>query len=205
LSPLRSSLAGWPKRPTSLAFEERFRTSPKPGGGGAQPESSGHNVTMSRGARTWRRAGIRPASRRFRAVIAGGLLLAALGASACTAHSSPQTKDLPVAVASTIKGVRPISCTLNEAGSRVLATGKFEPSASLPVVAGQQVGALQLHLSVFSSKSIRFGHIVIHNPVLGGSYEGVSVGQTSWHISTTVRQSHDTGQIHCALTYGVFL
>jgi hypothetical protein len=104
-----------------------------------------------------------------------------------------------------IKGVQPASCTLNEAGNHVVATGRFNPSASLPVVDGQQAGALQLHLSVFSSKGIRFGHLVIHNPVLGGSYEGVSVGQTSWRISTTVQPSHDVGHVRCALTYGVFL
>jgi hypothetical protein len=162
-------------------------------------------VNMPRSPRTLQRSvGVRPASSRFRAAIAGGLLLAALGTSACTANSSSQGRDLPVAVASTIKGVQPTSCTLNETGSQVVATGTFNPSASLSVVDGQQVGALQLHLSVFSSKSIRFGHVVIHNPVLGGSYEGVSVGQTSWHISATVQRSHDMGHVRCALTYGVF-
>jgi hypothetical protein len=148
---------------------------------------------------------VRPATSRFRAAIAGGLLFAALGTSACTANSSSEARDLPVAVASTIKGIQPASCMLNEAGNQVVATGRFNPSASLPVVDGQQVGALQIHLSVFSSKSIRFGNVVIHNPVLGGSYEGVSVGQTSWRISTTVQPSHDMGHVRCALSYGVFL
>lgn len=149
--------------------------------------------------------GVRPGNSRFRAAIAGGLLFAALGTSACTANSSAQGRDLPVAVASTIKGVQPTSCTLNEAGNQVVATGTFNPSASLPVVDGQQAGALQLHLSVFSAKSIRFGHVVIRDPVLGGSYEGVAVGQTSWRISTKVQPSHDVGHFRCALTYGVFL
>jgi hypothetical protein len=152
-----------------------------------------------------RAAGVRPASSRLRAAIAGGLLVAALATSACTTNSSSQERELPVAVASTIKGVQPASCTLNEADNRVVATGRFKPSASLPVIDGQQLGALQLHLSVFSSRSIRFGHVVIHNPVLGGSYEGVSVGQTSWHISTTVQPSRDMDHVHCAVTYGVFL
>jgi hypothetical protein len=152
-----------------------------------------------------RAAGVRPASSRLRAAIAGGLLVAALATSACTTNSSSQERELPVAVASTIKGVQPASCTFNEADDRVVATGRFKPSASLPVIDGQQLGALQLHLSVFSSRSIRFGHVVIHNPVLGGSYEGVSVGQTSWHISTTVQPSRDMDHVHCAVTYGVFL
>lgn len=163
-------------------------------------------MKVHRRVRTLQRTvGVRPASTRFRAAIAGGLLLAALGTSACTTNSSSRERELPVAVASTIKGVQPVSCTLNEADNRVVATGSFKPSASLPVIDGQQVGALQLHLSVFSSQSIRFGYVVIHNPVLGGSYEGVSVGQNSWHISTTVQPSRHMDHVHCAVTYGVFL
>jgi hypothetical protein len=96
-------------------------------------------------------------------------------------------------------------CTLNASGTQAVATGTFNPQASLPVNAeGEQQGALQLQLSVVSSKSFRMGHVVIKNPGLGQNYEGVSVGQTSWHIQTAVEQLHGFQPTRCVVAYEIF-
>ena len=88
---------------------------------------------------------------------------------------------------------------------QAVATGTFNPQASLPVNAeGEQEGSLQLQLSVVGSKSFRIGHVVIKNPGLGENYEGVSVGQTSWHIETAVERLHGFRATRCVVTYEIF-
>lgn len=93
---------------------------------------------------------------------------------------------------------------LNASGSQAVATGRFSPSASLPVVDGQQAGALQLQLRIVSSKSLRVGDVVVHNPALGETVAGVSVGQTTWHLATTVERLSGLRPTRCEVTYGVF-
>src|ERR1700722_20376332 len=129
---------------------------------------------------------VRPIPGRLRAAVGAGLLLVVVDASACSLNSSSPGRSLPVSVTSTSRSVRPSKCVLNASGTQAIATGRFSPSASLPVVEGQQVGALQLQLRVVSSKSLRVGNAVVHNPGLGETVAGVSVGQTSWHLSTKV-------------------
>ena len=141
---------------------------------------------------------------RFRAAVGAGLLLVVLGASACSLNSTSPGRSLPISVTSTSRSVHPTKCTLNASGTQAVATGRFSPSASLPVVDGQQVGALQLQLRVVSSKSLRVGHEVVHNPGLGESVAGVSVGQTSWHLATTVERLPGVSPTRCEVVYGVF-
>ncbi|HEX4127586.1 MAG TPA: hypothetical protein VHX67_08425 [Acidimicrobiales bacterium] len=78
-------------------------------------------------------------------------------------------------------------CTLSADGTRVMAKGAFSPPATLPIDAeGQQVGAMQLQLTVVASGRV-FGKRSLKVPV-GETLEGVSVGQTSWHLATTVER-----------------
>ena len=50
-------------------------------------------------------------------------------------------KAFPISVTSTSRSVQPGTCVLNASGTEAIASGRFSPSASLPVVDGQQVGA----------------------------------------------------------------
>jgi hypothetical protein len=147
---------------------------------------------------------VRPVTGRIRAAIGAGLLLVAVGASACSPNSSSPGRSLSISVNSTSRSVHPSTCTLNASGTQAVATGSFSPSASLPIVDGQQVGALQLQLTVVSSKSLRVGHMVVHNPGLGETVAGVSVGQTSWHLATSVERLPGVRPTRCEVTYGVF-
>jgi len=124
-------------------------------------------------------------------------------ASACSLHSSSPGRNLPISVTSSTRSVHPTNCTLNASGTRAIATGRFSPSASLPVVGGQQVGALQLQLSVVSSKSLRIGHVVVHNPMVGEAVSGVSVGQTTWRLVAPIERGLGFRPTRCAVTYGV--
>lgn len=147
---------------------------------------------------------LRPFLGRVRVAIAAGLLLAALGTSSCSLNSSSPGRSLPVSVTGNNPNVHSSKCTLNTSGMRAVATGTFNPQASLPVNAeGEQEGALQLQLSVVSSKSFRMGHVVIKNPGLGENYEGVSAGQTSWHIETAVERMHGFRPTRCVVTYEI--
>jgi len=146
---------------------------------------------------------VRPVTARVRAGMGAGLLLVAVGTSACSTSSSPG-RSLPISVISTSRSVHPSRCTLNASGTQAIASGRFSPSASLPVVGGQQVGALQLQLRVVSSKSLRVGHLLVHNPVVGEAVAGVSVGQTTWHLATTVERLPGVRPTRCEVTYGVF-
>ena len=147
---------------------------------------------------------VRSVTGRLRAAVGAVLLLVVFGASACSPNSSSPGRSLPISVTSTSRGVHATSCTLNASGTQAIATGRFRPSASLPVVGGQQVGALQLQLRIVSSKSLRVGHVVVHNPGLGETVAGVSVGQTSWHLATTVERLPGVRPTRCEVTYGVF-
>jgi hypothetical protein len=141
---------------------------------------------------------------RFRAAVSAALLLVAVGASACSVHSSSPGRSLPISTTSSSAGIHPTNCTLNASGTQAVAVGKFSPSASLPVVGGQQVGALQLQLRVVTSQSLRVGHVVVHNPEVGEAVAGVSVGQTTWHLSTPIEQVNGLRPTRCVVTYGVF-
>jgi hypothetical protein len=145
-----------------------------------------------------------PITGRSRAAVSAGLLLVVVGASACSLNSSSPGRSLPISVTSTSRSVHPSRCTLNASGTQAVATGRFSPSASLPIVDGQQVGALQLQLTVVSSKSLRVGHMVVRNPGLGETVAGVSVGQTSWHLATSVERLPGVLPTRCEVTYGVF-
>ena len=146
----------------------------------------------------------RPGTGRFRVTIGASLLLVAVGASACSASSSSPGRALSITVISTNQSLHPSKCTLNASGTQAIASGRFSPSASLPVVGGQQVGALQLQLRVVSSKSFRVGHLLVHNPQVGEAVAGVSVGQTTWHLATTVERLPGAPPTRCEVTYGVF-
>ena len=137
---------------------------------------------------------------RFRAAAGAGLLLVAVGTSACSQNSSSPGRRLPISVSSTSGSFHPSKCTLNASGTQAVATGAFDPPASLPVVNGRQVGALQLQLRVVTSQSL-FGH---PNVALGETYEGVSVGQSTWHLGTSVERVHGLRPTRCLVTYGVF-
>jgi len=143
---------------------------------------------------------VRPVTGRVRAAIGVGLLLVAVGTSACSLNSSSPGRSLPISVSPSIPIVHPSKCTLNSSGTQAVATGTFSPPASLPVVDGQQVGALQLHLSVLTSQSLHG----FHNVGVGETYVGVSVGQTSWHLVTTVERFAGLRPSHCVLTFGDF-
>lgn len=128
------------------------------------------------------------------------MLLAAMGASACAANPSAQSRDLPVGVASTIEGVHAARCTLNSDGTHVVAVGRFNPPAALPTVNGQQAGALQLYLYVRTKQTF----LGVHNVQAGSSYEGISVGQTWWRIVAPVEQGLKLTPTSCEVAYGVF-
>ena len=140
-----------------------------------------------------------PVTGRVRAAIAAGLLLVAVGASACSVSSSPG-RSLPISVTANNPSFHSSKCTLNSSGTQAVATGTFSPPASLPVVNGQQVGALQLQLRVMTSQSL-LGHPDVG---VGENYEGVSVGQTSWHIETSVERLPGLCPTRCVVTFGVF-
>ena len=134
------------------------------------------------------RVTVRPVTGRIRVAVGAGMLFLAVGASACSANPPSSGRSLPISVVSDSKGVHPTKCTLNAAGTQATATGRFSPSASLPVVGGQQVGALQLQLFVVSSKSLRVGPSLFRNPEVGEAVAGVSVGQTTWHLVTPIER-----------------
>lgn len=143
----------------------------------------------------------RPITGRVRAAIGAGLLLVAIGTSACSLASSSPGRSLPISVTPTSRNVHPSKCTLSSSGTQVVATGAFNPPASLPVNAsGQQEGALQLQLRVVTLQSL-LGH---HDVGVGGTYEGVSVGQTSWHLATSVERVRGLRPTRCVVTYQVF-
>jgi hypothetical protein len=133
-------------------------------------------------------------------MLGAALLLVAVGASACSENSSSSGRSLPVSVTSTSRSVHPSRCTLNASGTQAVVTGAFNPPASLPVVNGQQVGALQLQVRVVTSQSM----LGAHDVAVGESYEGVSVGQTNWHLVTPVERVHGLRPTRCVVTYGVF-
>lgn len=140
---------------------------------------------------------------RFRVAAGAALLLVAMGAAACSVNSSSPGRSLSITAISTSSSLHFSKCTLNASGTPAIASGKFSPSASLPIVDGQQVGALQLQLRVVSSKSFRVGHLLVHNPGVGEAVAGVSVGQTTWHIATTVERLPGAPPTRCEVTYGV--
>lgn len=140
---------------------------------------------------------------RFRVAVGAGLLLVAVGASACSQNSSSPGRSLPISVTSTSRSIYPSKCTLNASGTQAIASGRFSPSASLPVVGGQQVGALQLQLFVVSSRSFRVGHLLLRNPEVGEAVAGVSVGQTTWHLVTPIERVQGLRPTRCVVTYGV--
>jgi hypothetical protein len=134
-------------------------------------------------------------------VIGAGLLLGAAGASACSVISSASARSLPISVTPISRSLHPSTCTLNSSGTRIVATGTFNPPAVIPVNAfGQPEGALQLQLRVVTSQSLHG----IHDVGVGGTYEGVSVGQTSWHLVTTVQRVPGLRPSRCLVTYQVF-
>lgn len=143
---------------------------------------------------------VRRLAGRFRLALGAGLLLAAVGASATPAELVLAGKSLPISVASTIRSIHPSKCTLNASGTQAIVTGAFNPPASLPVVNGQQVGALQLQLRVVTSQNM----LGAHDVAVGESYEGVSVGQTTWHLMTPVERVHGLRPTRCVVAYGVF-
>jgi hypothetical protein len=76
---------------------------------------------------------------------------------------------------------------LSSSGTEVVAFGTFKPLLALPMDAGgQQVGANELLLRGNSSGNLRVGHVVVHDPALGQTNAGVSVGQASWRLPTDV-------------------
>lgn len=137
---------------------------------------------------------------RFPAAIGAGLLLVAVATSACSPSASSPGRSLPTSVSASIGHLRSTRCTLNASGTQVVATGRISPPAALPVVGGQQVGALQLQVSVLTSKTV-FGH---HHVEVGDNDEGVSVGQTTWHLVAPIEQVDDLKPTRCVVTYGDF-
>jgi hypothetical protein len=114
------------------------------------------------------------------------LILVALCSSACSVFSTSPGRTLPVSLVGGSQLVYS-SCTLSADGTRVTAKGAFSPPATLPINSqGQQVGAMQLQLTVVAAGRV-FGKRSLKVPV-GETLEGVSVGQTSWHLATTVEQ-----------------
>jgi hypothetical protein len=105
-----------------------------------------------------------------------------------------------MSVTSSIGQLHSATCTLNASGTQVVARGTFSPAAALPVVGGQQVGALQLQLSVETSRTL-FGH---HHLEVGDSDEGVSVGQTTWHLAAPIEHVDNLKPTRCVVSYGVF-
>lgn len=143
----------------------------------------------------------RPLTGRVRAAIGAGLVLVAVGTSACSLASSSPGRSLPISVTPTNRNVHPSKCTISSSGTQVVATGAFKPPASLPLnAAGQQEGALQLQLRVVTSQSL-LGH---HDVAVGGAYEGVAVGQTSWHLVTSVERVRGLRPTRCVVTFQVF-
>ncbi len=140
---------------------------------------------------------VRLVTGRLRAALAAGLLLLVVGTSACSpfSSSSPGT-SLPISVSPDSPGVHASSCTLNASGTQATATGTFNPPASLPVDAdGQILQAQELQVRVLSSQT-RFG---FHDIAVGESDSGISVGQTSWHLVTTVQQGLGLRPSHCVV------
>ena len=126
---------------------------------------------------------VRPVAGRFWAAIGAGLVLLAVGTSACSANSSSPGRSLPISVTANDPSFHPSKCMLNASGTQAVATGTFSPPASLPFnVDGQQEGALSVQLRVMTSQSF-LGH---HDVGVGETQSGVSVGQTSWHLVATV-------------------
>jgi hypothetical protein len=153
--------------------------------------------------RAWQvpsKVAVRPVTRRVRTAIGAGLLLVALGAAACSPNSSLSGRSLPISVTPSNQNVHPSQCTLNSSGTQAVATGTFSPPAALPVVNGEQTGALHLQLQVMTTQSV-LGH---HDVGIGGTYVGVSVGQTSWRVATTVYRIPGVRATRCAVTFGAF-
>jgi len=140
---------------------------------------------------------VRPVTHWFRAAITAALLLVVVGTSACSlfSSSSPGT-SLSISVNPISPGIHPSKCTLNSSGTQTTATGTFNPPASLPVNAnGQQLGSLELQVRVLTSQT-RFG---IHDIGVGESSAGISVGQTSWDLVTTLQQVPGLRPTHCVV------
>lgn len=142
------------------------------------------------------------AKSRIQATIAAGLLLVALGLSACSSSSGTR---LPISVGASSGSVHPSSCTLSSSGTEVIAIGTFKPAPALPIdPQGQQIGANELLLRVNSSGNVRVGHLVVHNPAVGQANSGVSVGQDSWRLVTNVQSFSGLRPTRCIVTLQYF-
>jgi hypothetical protein len=135
-----------------------------------------------------------------------GLLLVAVSISACSLVSSSPGKSLPISVGpGSSKSVHPSQCTLSSSGTQVVASGTFKPPPTIPFdTEGQQVGAQELQLNVVSSKNLRVGQVVVHNPGLGEIGAGVSVGQTSLHLVTSLQRLPGLSPTRCEVTLQYF-
>jgi hypothetical protein len=90
---------------------------------------------------------------------------------------------------------------LSSSGTEVVAFGTFKPLLALPMDAGgQQVGANELLLRGNSSGNLRVGHVVVHDPALGQTNAGVSVGQASWRLATDVESFPGLRPTRCVVT-----
>jgi hypothetical protein len=159
---------------------------------------------MPRALRGRHKEAVLQANSRIRAIIGAGLLVVALSLSACSLASSSGTR-LPISVGASSGSVHPSSCTLSSSGTEVTAFGTFKPLPALPIdPQGQQVGANELLLRVDSSGKIRVGHFVVHNPALGQTNAGVSVGQASWRLATNVESLPGLRPTRCVVTLQYF-
>jgi hypothetical protein len=141
------------------------------------------------------RVTVRPVTERVRTTIGAGLLLVAVGASACSVSSS-LGRNLPIAVDPIDTIVHPTKCTLSSSGNQATATGRFDPPASVPVDAnGHQVGSLELQLHVLTSQT-RLG---VHDVGVGETSAGISVGQTTWHLVAPIEGLPGLRPTHCSV------
>jgi hypothetical protein len=137
----------------------------------------------------------------MRAIVGVGLLPVALSLSACSLVSSSLGTSLPISVGASSAIVHPNRCTLSPSGAQVVASGTFKPLPTLPIDSqGQQFGANELLLRVDSSGTLRVDHLVVHNLELGYTNSGVSVGQASWRLFTSVQRFAGLSPTHCVVT-----
>ena len=146
---------------------------------------------------------LRPLTGKRRAAVGAGLLLVVLGASACSPSLSStgrpfRSRSRPRAEASSPARV----CSMRRV-RRPSPADDSAPRRRCRWSTGSR-SALQLQLRVVSSKSLHVGHLIVRSPGLGENIAGVSVGQTSWHLATTVEQLPGVRPTRCEVTYGAF-
>lgn len=134
---------------------------------------------------------------RLKVAAGAGLLLVALGASACSSAPPSLGRSLPISVEPNGSGLQASQCILDSSGTRVFANGTFSRRYSLPTDMYGQPQTRILQLEVLTSQT--HTPVGVHDIGVGNTSSGISVGQKSWHLEATVEHLSGLRPTHCVV------